>query len=189
MTCSLSLHDQVGAMAYGAPQYPTQRPFWDPAGSDRIESPQLSESSRSLTSNAENTMIGGNVRGFVFENGNRSASEKDHQKPKRRGVLNEKTRTRAGKMRLIGACWRCKVMKHQVSKLLAVTRAIHPNILQCSPGTQCSMCEKSGKMTALPCIRGSFRNLMPALFPGNCFCASIGGSSVLTGPLRRFWCD
>lgn len=109
-----------GYSALVTPPNMAQRPFLDFAGSERLESPQLSESSRTMTSNRETTVIRGHVREYVFESGNKTASEKDPKKPKRRGELNERTRTKAGKMRLIGACWRCKVMKNQVSVSLCV---------------------------------------------------------------------
>lgn len=57
------------------------------------------------------------TRGFVLESGTGPPSDSEARRPKRRGVLDEKTRAKASRVRSIGACWRCRLQKNQVRNI------------------------------------------------------------------------
>ena len=57
------------------------------------------------------------THGFVLESGTGPSSDSEARKPKRRRALDEKTRAEASRVRLIGACWRCRLQKNQVRNI------------------------------------------------------------------------
>ena len=57
------------------------------------------------------------THGFVLESGTGPPSDSEARKPRRRGVLDEKTRAKASRVRSIGACWRCRLQKNQVRNI------------------------------------------------------------------------
>lgn len=91
------------------------RPVVFSAGT-RTESPEPMRSVKVARANAGSPKKK-DARNFVMESGNGATSDRENSRPRRQGGLDPKTRTTASKVRSIGACWRCKIMKHQVSRL------------------------------------------------------------------------
>ena len=53
--------------------------------------------------------------GFVYEFGTGPSVGSEGKRPKRRSGLNDKSRAKASRVRSIGACWRCRLLKSSVS--------------------------------------------------------------------------
>ena len=78
----------------------------------RIESPEPMEPN-TVHSNRGSPKKSKSSR-FVMETGKDHTSEGESRRSRRKGELNSRARSRAGKVREIGACWRCRAMKQMV---------------------------------------------------------------------------
>ena len=101
--------EQIGS-AWPTQSDPRSDPRW--TSSLQIPSPFYS----SLPPRADSPRTA-KTHGFVLESGTGPSSDSEARKPKRRGELNKETRAKASKVRSIGACWRCRLLKNQVRNI------------------------------------------------------------------------
>ncbi len=141
------------------------RPFSDFAPTERTESPEPLEKNKSQSNRGSPKRS--KLNRFVIESGKEPTSDGESKRSKRKGELSNRARSKAGRVREIGACWRCRSMKQQVSNwrhVLLTSRAA--DFVKCGTEMPCEGCRRSGKFTSLPCFRGPFKDSVAIIFPG-----------------------
>lgn len=102
---------------------------------------------------------------FVMEKFDTASGSMESRRGRRRGKLSESSASSAGRMRTVGACWKCRLLKNQVGRAMKRSRSF-ANSKQCSIGDPCGPCRKvlEAKRYCQPCYRGSLLDLAQEFF-------------------------
>ena len=81
--------------------------------SNRSDDVQFNNTSRN-EDNADSSSKRDKTHDFIYESGTKRSKDLETKKARRRGVFDNESRAKVNKVRSVGACWRCRLLKEKV---------------------------------------------------------------------------